>query len=194
MVEIYRDRVEIVSPGGLPFGLKQSELGKRSIHRNPIIADMFHRLGEVEKVRSGISRIIKEAREAMVPKPQFQANGFFTVTFQKPKPPKTEGIRRESRRPKSVPSLSQVCPKSITEKMFLKIMVKAAQPKTIVELMKITGEKNRTRFRRDVIRPLFKNGVIEMTLPEKPNSSKQRYVVTEKGALVLKKIGETKKS
>lgn len=194
MVEIYRDRVEIVSPGGLPCGLKQSELGKRSVHRNPIIADMFHRLGEVEKVGSGISRIIKEAREARVPEPKFHANGFFTVTFKKPKPPKTRGVKREPRRPRSVPSLSQVCPKTITEKILLKIMVKVTQPKAIIELMEITGEKNRTRFRSDVLRPLFKNGMIEMTLPEKPNSSKQRYVATEEGMLMLKNVRKIQKS
>jgi ATP-dependent DNA helicase RecG len=42
-VEIYADRIEIVSPGGLPAGLSPEELGTRSVRRNPLVADLLHR-------------------------------------------------------------------------------------------------------------------------------------------------------
>ena len=55
LIEIFKDRVEISNPGGLLFD--KSEFGKRSYARNPLLADMVHRLGIVEKVGSGINRV-----------------------------------------------------------------------------------------------------------------------------------------
>ena len=37
MIEIFDDRVEITSPGGLPKGLKTEEFGTKSLFRNPNI-------------------------------------------------------------------------------------------------------------------------------------------------------------
>lgn len=53
-VEIYADRIEIVSPGGLPAGLSPEELGTRSVRRNPLVADLLHHIGFIEKAGTGI--------------------------------------------------------------------------------------------------------------------------------------------
>ncbi len=55
LIEIFSDRVEISNPGGLLFD--KSEFGKRSLARNPLLADVVHRLRIVEKVGSGINRV-----------------------------------------------------------------------------------------------------------------------------------------
>ena len=54
MVEIYDDRVSIVSPGGVPKGITKENFGKRSIARNPIIADLLRRAHYIEKAGTGI--------------------------------------------------------------------------------------------------------------------------------------------
>ncbi|MFH0967579.1 MAG: RNA-binding domain-containing protein [Methanobacteriota archaeon] len=56
-VEIYSDRVAISNPGGLPPIMQQSDLGHKSVRRNPIIADLFHRIGFIEKAGTGIQRM-----------------------------------------------------------------------------------------------------------------------------------------
>jgi len=48
-VNVYDDRVEIVNPGGLPSGLTKENFGKESVRRNPIIADLFHRMPPVSE-------------------------------------------------------------------------------------------------------------------------------------------------
>ncbi len=71
-ISMYDDRVEIVSPGGLPSGITETEYlsGRISVLRNPILANVFYRLGLVEIFGSGVPRI-KQIYESSVNKPQF---------------------------------------------------------------------------------------------------------------------------
>ncbi|KAB2834019.1 MAG: hypothetical protein F9K48_07180, partial [Candidatus Brocadia sp.] len=62
-VRIYDDRVEIENPGGLPEGITKRDFGKSSVRRNPIIADLFHRMGKVERMGSGIERMRELMRD-----------------------------------------------------------------------------------------------------------------------------------
>ena len=51
----------------------------------------------------------------------------------------------------------------------------------MTELMVVLGRTNRTRFRDQVLRPLLHAGWIEMTIPDKPTSGRQRYRLTPLG-------------
>jgi ATP-dependent DNA helicase RecG len=53
--------------------------------------------------------------------------------------------------------------------------------------MQLTGRTNRTKFRDQVLKPLLDAGWIEMTIPDKPTSSRQRYKLTAKGQEMLKR-------
>jgi len=80
-VRIYDDRVEIENPGGLPAGITKQDFGKSSVRRNPIIADLFHRMGKVERMGSGIERMIDLMRETGLKDPLFEMDTFFRVIF-----------------------------------------------------------------------------------------------------------------
>lgn len=58
-LSLYADRIEIVSPGGLPAGLSSDEYlnGQLSLLRNPILANVLFRLGYIEMFGTGIARI-----------------------------------------------------------------------------------------------------------------------------------------
>lgn len=58
-VSMFDDRIEIVSNGGLPHGVNVGDFleGRVSILRNPILANVFHRLKIIEKFGTGIRRI-----------------------------------------------------------------------------------------------------------------------------------------
>lgn len=83
-VEIHEDRVVISNPGGLPEGFLLSSLGKKSIRRNEIIADLFSRMGKAERFGSGINRIRELIKASDGPAPVFESDMFFTVTFHRP--------------------------------------------------------------------------------------------------------------
>lgn len=74
-IAMYHDRIEISSPGGLPFGMnEESYLHEQvSILRNPIIAGVFSRLGLIEKFGTGITRIMREYGDSYR-KPKFKIN------------------------------------------------------------------------------------------------------------------------
>lgn len=81
-IEIYTDRVEVVSPGGVPKGMTLADLGTKGVRRNTLIADLLHRIDYIEKAGTGIRRIREEARIGGYPEPVFEANGFTTAIFR----------------------------------------------------------------------------------------------------------------
>lgn len=72
-ISMFEDHIEITSPGGLPTGLTETEYwdGLISILRNPILADIFHRLHIIDQIGTGILRI-KEAYQAYHVKPTYK--------------------------------------------------------------------------------------------------------------------------
>lgn len=49
------------------------------------------------------------------------------------------------------------------------------------EIQTALGLRHEDNFRENYLTPALELGLIEMTLPTKPKSSKQRYRLTEKG-------------
>jgi len=54
------------------------------------------------------------------------------------------------------------------------------------ELFEFLGLENQTLNYNNNIKPLIDFGLMEMTLPKKPNSRYQKYRLTEKGKKLLK--------
>ena len=71
-IAMFKDRIEINSPGGLPKGITRREYlsGGISYLRNPILGNVFFRMHYIEMFGTGISRILELYRDAAV-KPQF---------------------------------------------------------------------------------------------------------------------------
>ena len=74
-ISMYEDRIEIMSPGGLINGITKDEYisGMISSLRNPIISNVFFRLGIVEIFGTGILRIIHSYNES-INKPIFNTS------------------------------------------------------------------------------------------------------------------------
>ena len=63
----------------------------------------------------------------------------------------------------------------------LDILLKAAKtPATTKELMDAIGLKDRETFYNNYLKPAIKEGYINYTIPDKPRSPKQRYVISER--------------
>ena len=72
-ISMYKNRIEIASPGGLPAGLSKEEYlsGQISVLKNPILANVFFRLKYIEMFGTGIRRIQFSYQESII-KPEFK--------------------------------------------------------------------------------------------------------------------------
>ncbi len=71
-ISMFKDKIEIISPGSLTTGISKEEFlnGQISIFRNPIIGNIFYRLKYIEMFGTGIRRI-KYVYEDSIIKPEF---------------------------------------------------------------------------------------------------------------------------
>lgn len=80
-VSVSPSMVEIVSPGSLFDGLTKEEmLAGKSKLRNPILADVFHKMGIIEKWGTGLRRIFSRCEKAGIESPVVNVGGS-TVSF-----------------------------------------------------------------------------------------------------------------
>ena len=68
-------------------------------------------------------------------------------------------------------------------KHLLQVMV---GPMKRIEIQKALTLRHEDHFRKTYLVPALKAGLIEMTIPDKPRSSKQKYRLTEKGSRIVK--------
>ena len=198
-VEVYTDRIEVSSPGGLPKGLTLADLGHRSIRRNALIADLLHRIGFIEKAGTGIRRIRDEASEMSCPEPEFRAGSFMTVTFRPNPEVRAEGGDRLAGG--VAPEVTSEVAPEVTEQVTwevtgevtgeeIRLLRAMSGEMTRQRIQEALGLKHEDHFRHAYLLPALRAGLIEMTIPDKPRSSKQRYRLTPAGSEYLKQIGE----
>ena len=163
-IYIFQDRVEIVTPGGLPAGMREEDLGSKSVPRNPLLFSMLYRMKLVEQIGSGIRRIHDACLEHGVPEPSFQVSpDWLTVTF-----PRQEANDTPHVTPHVAPHVA-------------KLVSALRGEMTRGELMDALGLRERRHFTQAYLNPCLDAGLVEMTLPDKPRSKAQKYRLTLAG-------------
>jgi ATP-dependent DNA helicase RecG len=195
-VAVYDDRTEIWSDGTLPFGLRPEDLsGEHSSHpRNPFITEVFYRRGLIEQWGRGTNKIVALCRGAGLPKPEFgQQAGSVFVRFW----PAIGKGREAAKVGAMVESAAQSATQSATQSgdpVRRMLIVLQAGQKSSAEIRKALGIKHRPTFRKNYLHPAQEEGLIEATLPEKPQSRLQQYRLTEKGRALLAAQKQTGKN
>lgn len=62
----------------------------------------------------------------------------------------------------------------------------------MAELMQMFRQVNRGRFKRTCLDLLIQTGLATPTIPDKPNSRFQKYVLTEKGKSLIESVNKQK--
>jgi ATP-dependent DNA helicase RecG len=178
-IAVFDDRIEVRSIGDFPSGVRAEQLSREhlSVRRNPLIAEAFHRTGAIEAWGRGTNRVIEACRAYGITDPEFVgAAGAVTVTFRAEV---VAGARD------LVPGGHQVGTKSALSPNQVQVLELADVPRALAELMVPSGRTDRTKFRDQVVAPLLEAGLLEMTIPDKPRSSKQQYRTTDAGRVAL---------
>ena len=185
-VELYADRIEVISPGALPKGMAVADLGRKAVRRNPLVADLLHRIDFIEKAGTGIRRIRDGAKAVDCPEPVFEAGSFVTVTFR-PNPEVRQKAGGESRTPQVAPQVAPQVTPQVTGEVTpqVRLLQAIAGEMTAYQLRQVLNLADREHFRTAYLLPALDAGWIEMTIPEKPRSRLQRYRLTAAGRAYL---------
>jgi len=130
-----------------------------------------------------IMRAIKKNRS---PEPRFETDAhrtFFTVTFPVHPKAKTAQAVADITPPVIPPVTPPVA-------RLLELLAESDDMGN-AEIRKHLGLRDRTHIREHYVDPALAGGLIEMTVPDKPNSRLQKYRLTSKGRAVIEKSKPT---
>ena len=159
-IQLFEDRMEIRSPGGLYGRITVDQLGKvQPDTRNPMLASAMETLHLTENRYSGIPIIKKELASYGLPPAELEdRRGTFTITFRKR--PQNSGSPIHTTDDTRIANLIDFC----------------QQPRSRSEIASFLGIKTVTYAMQQYIKPLLDANKLQMTLPEQPRSHKQKYV------------------
>ncbi len=75
-------------------------------------------------------------------------------------------------------------PEQVTEQVMRLVKALGTHESSSREIMELLGLKHRPTFLYDYLQPAINVGFIDMTLPDKPRSSKQRYRIVDPVAVL----------
>jgi ATP-dependent DNA helicase RecG len=82
-VQLFRNRIEWVSPGGLPPGITVDNILTSQASRNPVVLSALYLQGYGEAVGQGLDTVVKVLKNEGLPPPRFEDTGAsFMVTVQ----------------------------------------------------------------------------------------------------------------
>ena len=189
-VMLFSDRLEVWSPGELrpPMTLAKLTKPHPSLPVNPLIAEPLFLSKYIEKAGSGTLDMLDLCRSAGLRPPEFRVDvGCFIVTIYRKQRAGTTGqvagqvegkSGLESKAQVEAQVEAQVILTEIEQQMLLSC---SEENRSGQELLNVAGYETRTgNFKRSLDK-LLQAAMLEMTIPDKPNSRMQKYRLTAKG-------------
>jgi len=178
-VDMFDDRLEIYSPGGMPDGTLIQERNLEEVastRRNPIIAEIFHRLDYIERRGSGLKKIREETSYL------FGYSDEYAPKFKST--PTAFRVIFRNMNYSLIGTTNQVTSQVTNQDNFYDARIVALLDyctieRTREEIQQHLGINNRGYFRENILKPLLTEGKLKMTIPDKPNSRNQKYVTTK---------------
>ncbi|NCC04625.1 MAG: transcriptional regulator [Proteobacteria bacterium] len=192
-IRIMHDELVVLSYPGPDRSVRLDQLRLGRAHprryRNRRLGEFLKELKFTEGRSTGIPKILEAMARNGSPPPEFEFDADYSYFMVRlPVHPTALEVANSvqgdqldaSAGTKSAPSRHQV-----------EILQQCGQERALADLMASIGRTDRTKFRNQVVRPLLLRGLLEMTIPDKPTSSKQRYRLTEKGRDLLATLAIT---
>lgn len=167
---VFRDRIEIISPGHLPGNPSTVNIQQgKTKRRNPVLSEHAAHLLPFRGLGSGIHRALQAWPQIELQ--DHHSGNEFKAVIARPKP------AAQVISPSGIGSESAIDTVTLSVERLL-----AAQAETSNNEIRTALEINdRRHVRRSYIAPALEAGFIEPTIPDKPNSRLQRYCLTASG-------------
>ena len=179
-IRVYEDRLRLWNPAVLPEGWTRDTLlgAHSSSPYNPALANAFFRAGEIEAWGRGVERIFAACEAAGSPKPvlRYEPNDMWLeFAFD---PAYLKVLRAGQKQ--TEPLVAQVT-EQVTEQVERLIFALGEQTLSLQELMQALGLSHRPNFLTLHLRPAMQANLLQMTVPDKPQSRLQKYRLTALG-------------
>jgi len=153
---------------------------------NPSVTNTFFRAGEIEAWGRGIQRIFEACRAASTPEPQLRISGH-DLWLEFPFSP--EYLKNIATTPQGKSqSGAQTAPVTAPVGEYVEKLVRLLgqrEPLGNEDVLLAFSLKSRRRLRETYFAPAITAGLIEYTIPEKPNSRLQKYRLAAKGRRMI---------
>jgi ATP-dependent DNA helicase RecG len=214
-IRVYDDQLVIWNSGQLPPTWTAERLMQphSSEPRNPDLANVFYRTGLIEAWGQGYRRILDECREAGTTLPRAVHDGAGLGLEWEWVPPDeathqvtpqvTGQVTPQVEQPQvigktgasgSPPGATGEVAGEVTHQVTPQVEALLAAldvggPLSGAELRAALALKDRMHVQLAYLAPALEAGLVEMTLPDKPNSRLQKYRLTDAGKALLRKRG-----
>ena len=173
-IRIYNDRIEFYNPG---YSLKDPATFETpgSELRNSLIAPVFYDLGWAETKGTGFKTEILSLKQLGFPEAKWindEKNDTFTIVFPYPSDQVTQQVTDQDT--DQVTDQVEMCDK------MARILELCKEPRSLKELMEFLNLKHRQNFKKQILYPLLEKKYLKRTIPTKPTSRFQKYVVFKK--------------
>lgn len=179
-IDMFDDRVEIVSPGGMFEGapIQECDINRiRSVRRNPVIADLFHRMKYMERRGSGLRKIVSETEKlpgyTEACRPEFFSTATDFRVILKNVNYVMDGATGHDTGHDADHDGTVVAKR-------LQLLQYCTVERSRDEMQAFLGLSSRAHFKKAYLRPLLESGQLKMTLPDKPQSRNQKYVAVQR--------------
>lgn len=198
-VRINRTSISVVSHPGpdpsIPLKNVESRQMQSRRYRNRRIGDFLKELEFMEGRGTGIPKMRRALQKNGSPEPVFYTDnarlsfwikfGIHPEFLDDHGPQKVQVVVHDGVH--DVTGVYDIFPTTLseTETKILKFLQK--QPNNLAAVLSALGYNSRVRNIRDALSNLLKQGLTSYTIPDKPRSKKQQYIITAKGVRFLKK-------
>ncbi len=180
-IKMFDDHFTVESPGMLPGIVRTTNIREIHFSRNPKIFEFLHEYDYVKEFGEGVDRMYREMNDAGLPEPEYRTVEF--MVFATLKNHKWVEIHRSiAERNQVTDQVTEQVTDQVVEQdekimqQRRRLLEFCSGPRTRKEMQEFIGISSRVHFKNNYLGPLLAEGKIRMTIPDKPNSSKQRYV------------------
>src|SRR6266568_2142448 len=199
-VMLFSDRLEVWNPGTLPPSLTLEKLRHPhgSVPGNPLLAEPLYLTKYIERMGTGTGDMIQRCRLAGLAEPEFTLTDGFVITIRRKPSRAFEAVGGQAAGEVAGQVAKELTPpvtgevtgevtREVTGEVERGVLVLHGEMKRSA-IQAVLGLRHEDYFREAYLVPALEAGYVEMTIPDKPRSSQQKYRLTAKGKALLATI------
>ena len=166
-ISVYEDKIYIWNDGEMPPNLDSTDklfMKHSSKPYNPKLANVFFKSGMIEAWGRGFEKIKEACGWYDGPLPEYEINASGIMVLCKACDRYLRLLKEHDQNHDQ-----------FGHDMVMMILEFCKEPKSVPDIMEKFGFDSKTSFRRKYLNILIKEGLLKMTLPDKPKSRNQKY-------------------